>query len=127
MASEEIVNEWLKLGKEDLELSEHLIKEGWFYRAALSHLQQAVEKYTKAFLISKDWELRKIHDLEVLLDEAAKYEPKFKKYVELGRSLTAFYTESRYPPLNEDQPSKKEAEKLLSATKQFVKEIEKII
>lgn len=64
MVSKEIIKEWMDLGKEDLDLAEHLIGEKWFYRAALSHLQQAVEKYTKAFLISKGWELRKIHDLK---------------------------------------------------------------
>ncbi len=127
MASREIVAEWVEVAKEDLELAEHLINEGWFYRAAVSHLPQAVEKYTKAFLISSGWELRKIHDLETLLDEAAKRDAKLKKYISLGRCLTAHYTESRYPPLDEEPPSKKEAEKLLKETMQFVEEIEKIM
>ena len=116
MVSKEIIREWCDLANEDLELAIHLIEEEWFYRAALSHLQQAVEKYTKAFLISKGWELRKIHDLETLFDDASAYEPDFKKYLNLGRELTAYYTESRYPPLEEDDlPSKEEAEKLLKA------------
>ncbi len=107
MASKELISQWLEVGKEDLELAGHLIEEDWFYRAAMYHLQQAVEKHTKAFLISKGWELRKIHDLETLIDEASKHDEALRQYLDLGRNLTAFYTESRYPPLDGEAPSKK--------------------
>jgi len=33
-------------------------------------LQQAVEKFLKAFLLSKGWKLRRVHDLNTLLDDA---------------------------------------------------------
>lgn len=127
MVSKEVINEWVDLGKEDLELAAHLIEEEWFYRPALSHLQQAVEKYTKAFLISKGWSLRKIHDLETLFDEASKHEPFFKDYLDFGRELTAYYTESRYPPITEDEPSEEDAKKLLETTKEFIQKLEEIL
>ena len=38
--------------------------------AAGFYLQQAMEKYLKAFLLSKKWKLKRTHDLEVLLNEA---------------------------------------------------------
>ncbi len=127
MVSNEIIGEWVKLAEEDFELAKHLIEEAWFFRAALSHLQQAVEKYTKAFLISKRWELRKIHDLEVLFDEASKFDMVFKEYLDFGRELTAYYTESRYPPVLENEISKKDAERLLKISNEFIDKIKKLI
>ena len=43
--------------------------------AAGFFLQQAVEKFLRAFLISKGWELQRIHDLEALLNMALKRDP----------------------------------------------------
>jgi len=43
--------------------------------AAAFYLQQTVEKFLKAFLLSRGWRLQKIHDLEALLNEALKFEP----------------------------------------------------
>ena len=62
--------------------------------------------------------------METLFDAASKYESRFKDHLSFGRELTAYYTESRYPPLEEDDlPSAKEAEKLLKTSKEFVKMI----
>ena len=124
MANKELIAEWIKLAKEDFELASYLVDEEIFYRAALWHLQQAVEKYTKAYLISKGWELRKIHDLEILFDEASKFHPAFKSHLDFGRELNAFYTESRYPPLDEEDPSSTEAKTLLKKTKEFIRMVE---
>jgi HEPN domain-containing protein len=38
------------------------------------HLQQAIEKWLKAFLLHHGWTLRRTHELEALLDEAIRYE-----------------------------------------------------
>lgn len=38
-------------------------------------LQQALEKYLKAFLLSQGWKLKKVHTLQSLLDEAAAFMP----------------------------------------------------
>jgi HEPN domain-containing protein len=34
-------------------------------------LQQALEKFLKAYLLGKGWRLKKVHTLQSLLDEAA--------------------------------------------------------
>jgi len=44
------------------------VKQGGFF------LQQSLEKYLKAFLVKRNWNLRKIHELDALLDEASKYQ-----------------------------------------------------
>ncbi len=90
-------------------------------------MQQGIEKYTKAVLISKGWELRKIHDLETLFDAASKYEPRFKDFMDFGRELTAYYTKTRYPPLEDEIPIGKEAEKLLNTSKEFLVMLKKYL
>ena len=60
-------------------------------------LQQAVEKFLKALLVSKGWELRRIHDLEALLDDATQYDPVLQEFRHACRRITAFYTVERYP------------------------------
>ena len=64
----------------------------------LFHIHQAVEKYLKGFLIYKGWELKKIHDSELLITEALSFDDELQKYLDPGRELTAFYYEERYPP-----------------------------
>jgi len=60
-------------------------------------LQQAVEKFLKAFLLSKGWDLRRIHTLAVLLDDAILYEPTFERYRLTCQQITSFYMLDRYP------------------------------
>lgn len=60
-------------------------------------LQQAIEKYLKAYLLSKGWELRKVHDLEVLVNEAAERVQEFGRYAKACRKISGYYIAERYP------------------------------
>lgn len=60
-------------------------------------LQRAVEKFLKAFLLSKGWQLRRIHDLEALLDDAMAFDPSLTVFRELCQKISAFYLVERYP------------------------------
>ena len=73
---------------------------------AAFHLQQAVEKFLKGFLISNGWKLRKIHDLEALLDDATQLSPRFEKYRKLCQEVTGYYLTERYPALGQPPPAK---------------------
>jgi HEPN domain-containing protein len=42
-----------------------------------------VGKFLKAFLLSKGWQLRRIHDLEALLDDAMAFDPSLAVFREL--------------------------------------------
>ena len=66
--------DWLRIAEKDPGRVEHLL-DVHDPEAAGFFLQQAVEKFLKAFLLSKGWELERIHDLEVLLNEALVYDP----------------------------------------------------
>ncbi len=48
--------------------------------AAGFYLQQALEKFLKAYLLSKGWQLQRIHDFEPLLNEALHLNSPLEQY-----------------------------------------------
>jgi len=66
--------DWLRIAEKDLGRTGHLLSMQ-DPEAAGFYLQQAVEKFLKAFLLSKGWKLERIHDLEALLNAALAYDP----------------------------------------------------
>ncbi|MEK7679062.1 MAG: HEPN domain-containing protein [Deltaproteobacteria bacterium] len=112
------LKDWTEKAERDLKRVRARIKEGDIEDAAF-HLQQAVEKYLKAFLLSKGWRLKKIHDLEALLDEAVKYAPQLERFRQLCEMVTGYYLLQRYPFFAEE-PAKKEIEKCLKEAQALV-------
>ena len=76
------------------------------------HLQQAIEKYLKAYLISKGWKLEYIHDLVKLLNYAVKHNPDFERFRTLCKWVTDQYIIDRYPLFGMVPPAKEEIEKV---------------
>lgn len=66
-------------------------------------LQQAVEKFLKAFLLSKGWTLRRIHSLDALLDDAISYDSDLESYRSICQRISAFYLIDRYPITHDAQ------------------------
>jgi len=107
MQHKEVVNQWVKLADKDLALAEHTAKTMWPipYEIVCFHCQQFVEKYLKAFLVSKGQEPPYIHDLVKLTalceaENAVFYEIKQKCII-----LTEYGVLPRYPndmQINED-------------------------
>ena len=62
-------------------------------------LEQALEKYLKAFLLQRGWKLRKIHLLHVLLEEALVHEPRLAGFRDLCERVAGYYLTERYPQL----------------------------
>jgi len=48
--------------------------------AAGFFLQQALEKYLKGFLLGHGWELKRIHSLDTLLNDALQYAPSLEEF-----------------------------------------------
>lgn len=105
-----------KVAKHELDLDEGEIATG----AVCFHCQQCVEKLLKAYLISKNADFGKIHDLKLLLKFCTEQDPKFDD-ISVG-NLTFYAVEVRYP----DEyyiPSVDEAKEcfdILSKIKNFV-------
>jgi len=97
MAKEKIVKEWFNKGQKDIEDAEFLLDNNRAAENISFHIQQALEKYLKGFLIFHGWKLEKIHDLVKLLGEAIKIDRSFNQFIKPLRIITNFYVESRYP------------------------------
>lgn len=54
-------------------------------------LQQTLEKFLKVFLLSKGWQLKRIHNLETLLDEAVVYAPFLEEFRFICQKISEFY------------------------------------
>ena len=63
-------SDWFAQGDQDILAAEILLNQNGPLPIVAFHLQQAVEKYLKGYLLSQAWRLRRIHDLEVLIQEA---------------------------------------------------------
>lgn len=88
-------------------------------------LQQAVEKYLKAFLLKKGWQLRRIHNLEALLAEALEYEPSFEKYRFSCQTISALYIVFRYPGGPESTLVESDIREMKREISELIEKIEK--
>lgn len=61
------------------------------------HAQQAAEKYLKAYLVSRQIDFPKIHDLVKLVMLCATANSEFKKIEEVASQLTDYAITPRYP------------------------------
>ncbi len=97
--------EWLDWAEDDWRLTLYSLDNGMVYMAAF-HLQQAVEKWLKAFLLHHGWQLVRTHDLEALLREAVQHEPSLQQYQgmcqRVGKFVAARYLGLADPPTEEE-------------------------
>ncbi len=89
--------EWFALGDQDLAAARILLTEDGPLPVVAFHLQQTIEKYLKGYLLNRGWQLRRIHDLEILLQEAIQLDEDFRRFLADCQRITEFYIESRYP------------------------------
>lgn len=95
---DENIKNWLQKADNDLTTAKHeldLPTDETVKESVCFHSQQAAEKLLKAFLISKNEEFGKTHNLELLLQLCAKHDKDFLK-CELGE-LTEYPVGIRYP------------------------------
>ena len=89
--------DWLAAGKTRLHSADHLRKVEGSSSSVIELLQEAVERYLKAYLISQNWALVRTHDLNRLVAEAAKYDTQFARFAGFAQSLTEQFWEQHYP------------------------------
>lgn len=95
----EIVKRWIMKADNDLKLAIKELNSGDPITDMICfHCQQAVEKYLKAFLVSKNKEFRKTHDISELIKLCVDLDNDFTNLHELDiDDLTIYATELRYP------------------------------
>ena len=99
MGKQEILQQWLDKGKNELRSAEYL--------STMHHqtpdevicylCQQSAEKYLKGFIFSHDIEPDKTHDLKELLNKCQQYNAEFSALSSKIHILTGYAISPRYP------------------------------
>jgi len=116
MADPQVVSEWLKKADEDFGFASSIIADSPYYAQICFHFHQAAEKYLKSFIIDRDLEFKKIHDLPVLLKPCLTKEANLEILMEDCKFLNRFYIDTRYPVHWPTQYTREEALKAKIAT-----------
>ena len=119
------VEEWIKYGNMDFESASYLLNmKPLPYEIICYHCQQAVEKYIKAYIVSCDEELTKIHDLIELNKICKKYNVKFEAIDKMCSELNNYSVIIRYPfhTLDLEETDVKKALKYANEIKEFISE-----
>ena len=97
MDATKYVHDWFERGDEDLKAAEILITENGSPNPVCFHSQQAGEKYLKGFLAHQEKHVRKVHDLQLLLEFCIRLDFSFEALKVNAVFLNKFYVETRYP------------------------------
>lgn len=89
--------EWFKMALKDLTSAQILFDHDADYGIICFHLQQAVEKYLKGYLIKQTGILQEGHSLVKLCKKAVPEDSGFKRFLKDMAFLNTFYIETRYP------------------------------
>lgn len=111
--------DWFRIGEKELKRAKNLFDLKDFEGAGFN-IQQAVEKYLKGFLLSKGWKLRRIHDLEKILNDAVLYEPSLEKFRETCQKITEFYIEERYPLFESSELTENDIRNALESANELI-------
>jgi len=114
--------DWFTIAEKDLRRVEIMLNAGDLADAGV-HLQQAIEKYLKGYLLSRRWKLERIHNLVKLIDYAVDFDPSFEDFRELCQRATTYYTIDRYPFFISAEPTEKEIRDGLIKTEELKNKI----
>ena len=110
--------DWLCVAEKDLSRVELLLAAGDSAGAAF-HLQQGAEKSLKAFLLAHGWALKRIHDVEALLNRALRHDPSLEEYRSVCQQVTTFYGVERYPFIEAELPTQEEVRSALESVRRL--------
>jgi HEPN domain-containing protein len=92
--------DWRRIAEKDLSriavaLAAHDAEDAGF------HLQQALEKLLKGYILVNGGQLRRIHDLPTLLVDSVQFDPSLAQYRSACHRITGYYMAERYPLITE--------------------------
>jgi len=117
--------DWLEFADADLSAVRLLVEQQIAFNVCRSKLAEALEKLLKADLIRHGWSLRKIHDLQALLDDLTGFDAKRASQIQpLVDELSEAYTQTRYPGFDladDDWPRLQELQRMVQEYRQQVR------
>lgn len=87
---------WIKIAKDDLRAAKVLVPLE-LLSASVYHSQQSAEKMLKAYLVFKNYQVVKTHDLIKLLELCMSFDQEFRKKFEDADFINPFSFKFRYP------------------------------
>ena len=90
--------EWFERGRHDIETAQLLYDEQGYTDSIAYHIQQAIEKYLKGYLVLNGKKPPKIHELDTLLNHVMRFDSSLNSFLELCEKASRYYMEDRYPP-----------------------------
>ena len=118
MSELNIVAEWFRYAQNDLISARHLFETIYPKQLEIAsyHCQQCAEKALKAFIIGKDIEPPKTHDLKLLCKMCQDINSSFADIVNQCANLTSYGSAARYP--DELSPDENIVKRLISEAQQ---------
>ena len=90
--------EWFERGRRDIATAQLLYDERGYTDSIAYHIQQAIEKYLKGYLVLHGKKPPKIHELDTLLNRIGTFDDSFIDFLDLCEKASRYYIEHRYPP-----------------------------
>lgn len=116
------VTDWLRVARQDWHRIHVMLDDGDGEGAGL-FLQQALEKYLKAFLLQHGWKLKKIHTLQSLLDDAMDFRADLAPFRPVCERIAGFYIAERYPSLGGDLLEPEDIQKELPEARALIRSL----
>ena len=110
--------DWFQVALKDLKRVARCLEDEDVDDAAF-HLQQAVEKALKGYLLARGWSLRRIHNVDALLADASEHDKSLKRYQQMCQRVAGYYIIERYPSF-EEGPSLAEVQRAYQQAKQLI-------
>lgn len=114
-------SDWISYADNDLRAAHVLMGvKNPLIGVALYHIEQAVEKALKAYLIASKVTFGLTHDLKPLLASCAKIDSSFEQFTSDVKLISPYATKSRYPNKSYTPPSVDEVEELIQKAESIV-------
>ena len=119
--------EWVINAERDLRLVSLILNDQEDSYGAAFHLQQALEKVLKGFLLHHGWRLERSHDLATLLDLARSFDEGMGHYSLLCEQVSNYYFADRYPDSDIPAPTLAEVRDNLTTVRELVGRTKELI
>ena len=111
------IEDWRKVARQDWHRIRIMLADG---DGAGFFLQQALEKYLKAYLLGHGWRLKKIHTPHSLLDDAAAFESRLAPFRPACEKISGFYFAERYPSVGAEGVLTEDVQQALPVVRELI-------